>query len=117
MQRPLRERGRAIRHVLNSLRGAGHGLGTRQLDRLGLAAERLDPPAHLAGVLARLLQMLLEALLVGRTGRHLDVRREGGLQLLLLAVRLVQVSGQLCVSGREISHWQPPSRSFTGESA
>src|SRR5206468_2349983 len=107
---PLRRRDLLGRHGLRELRNqlpeeVAHALllttdGARELRRLlvvdGLG-ERLDAPLDLAAVILGLLEMLLEALLVRRTSGHRDVRLERRLELLFLAVRLVQILNELRV--------------------
>src|SRR5207244_6618615 len=74
------------------------------LHLLGASAELLDAPPHLAAVRLRLPPVLLQALLVRRATCHPDVRLERGLELLLLAVCLVQILDQLDVAGLEVWH-------------
>ena len=117
----------AANRVQRSLR-RGHGLaghgrerGSRLDDRrrarahragLRLAAELADARLQLATMSLRFLQMLTEALLVRRPRPllvrrprcHGDVSLEGGLELLLFAVRLVEVLDQLRVPGVRIRH-------------
>jgi hypothetical protein len=99
VHRALRERGRAVRHVLHGLGRSAHRVGAGHVHGLRRAAELLDPTLDLTSVSLRLLQVLLEALLVGRARGHRDVRLERGLELLLLAVRLVEVLDELQVLG------------------
>jgi len=95
----LRLRDRAARDIRDRGEPVAHDVGAGNVDRLGLAAELLDAALQLTRVRLRLLQVLLEALLVrGRLG-HLDVQRKRGLQLLLLAVRLIEPLNQLRVTG------------------
>jgi hypothetical protein len=83
----------------------GNGVGsTARRPGVGLAAELLDAPLDLASVTLGLSQVLLKALLVGRLRGHGDMSLERGLELLLLAVRLVQVLDQLRVPGVGIRH-------------
>jgi hypothetical protein len=86
--------------------GRGHGLGAGQVGAgVRRAAELLDAALELLPVILRLAQMLLQALLVGRSRGQSDVRLKGGLELLLLAICLVQVLDDLCVpGGRLFSH-------------
>ena len=65
----------------------------------GLSAELLDPALDVARVRLRFAQVLLQALPVRRARRHRDVRLERGLELLLLAVRLVEVLDELQILG------------------
>jgi hypothetical protein len=102
VQGPLSKSGRAIRDVLDGLCRTGHRVGAGKLHRLRRATQRLDALADLAGVVLRLLEVLLQALLVRRAGGHLDVRGQRGLQLLLLPVRLVQVLDELYVFCLEV---------------
>ena len=81
-----------------------HVRAARDRAGLGLAAELLDAALDLAGVALGLLQMLLQALLVGRLRGHGDVGLERCLELLLLAIGLVQVLDQLRVPGVDIRH-------------
>jgi hypothetical protein len=103
VQRALRRGHRAAGDVRH---GGGHRLGTRELPAdLGGAAELLDATLELLRVILRLAQVLLEALLVRRASGQTDVRLKRLLELLLLAVCLVQVLDDLCVpGGRLISH-------------
>src|SRR5204863_377673 len=79
--------------------------GLRGLSRApGAAAELLDPALDLAPVILRLLQVRPEALLVGGTLGHGDMRLERGLELLLLAIGLVQVLDELRVALVDIGH-------------
>jgi hypothetical protein len=99
------EGGRALAgRVEHSGGDAGDGVGAGKIDRLGLAAERTDPFLHLTRVRLGLPEVLLEALLVRRAGRHRDVRLQRSLELRLLGVRLVEVLNQLYVAGLQISH-------------
>jgi hypothetical protein len=91
-------------NVGNSGRRTRHRVGSGQVHFLSLAAELLDARLELPPVVLRLLQVLLETLLVRRQVRHLDVRGKRLLQLLLLAVRLVEVLNQLRVTGVDIGH-------------
>jgi hypothetical protein len=105
VQRPLSRRDRLARQRGEACGGLGHHLRTTR-DRPGLrrSAELLDAPLDLARVSLRLAQMLLKALLVGRLRRHGNVSLECCLELLLLAVRLVQVLDQLRVPGVGVRH-------------
>src|SRR5204862_6101236 len=78
---------------------------------LGLATQLLDTPLDVASMSLGLAQVLLQPLLVRRARRHLDVRAERGLELLLLAVRLVQVLDQLGVAlGHLVGHARSSGR-------
>jgi hypothetical protein len=91
----LHQRNRTTGDVRGRL---GDGVRTGQVGpRVGRAAELLDPTLELLGVVLRLPQVLLKALLVRRAGGHPDVRLQRGLELLLLAVGLVQVLNDLGV--------------------
>src|SRR5436190_1449331 len=85
------------------------GLASEPLHGLRIAAELLDSPLDPAGMVLRLAQVLLQALLVWRAGGHADVGLERRLELLLLAVGLVQVLHQLGVTVRFRRHWVTPS--------
>jgi hypothetical protein len=91
--------------------GSGGAGGARQSSRparhragVGLTAELLDATLNLARVVLRLLQVILKPLPVSILRRHRDVRLERGLELLLLAVRLVEVLDQFRVPGVGIRH-------------
>jgi hypothetical protein len=104
VQRTLRRGDRATGDVRDRL---GHGVGARQTGRrLGLAAKLLDAPLEQLRVLLRLLQVLLQTLLVRRARRERDVRLERLLELLLLAIRLVQILDDLGVPSVDLSHGQ-----------
>jgi len=75
-----------------------------EVHRLGLAAELLDAALELTRVALGLLQVLLEALLVRRRLRQLDVQGKRRLELLLLAVRLIEPLNQLRITGVQICH-------------
>ena len=92
----------------------GHDVRAGQVRGLGLAAELLDPPLERLRLGLGLLQVVLQALPVGRaTTGHLGVGLERSLELLLLAVRLVEVLDQLCVAfGQVIRHGQFSSSGF-----
>jgi len=114
VQRSLRERRRPVGNVLHGLSGFADGLGSRDGRGLGRAAKLLDAPLDLARMSLRLAQVSLQALLVRGTGGHLDVRGERGLELLLLAVRLVQVLNELRVSNIHVRHGMAPFVSSRG---
>jgi hypothetical protein len=103
VQRPLGRRDRLAGERRKAGGRLGHGT-RRDRPGLRLAAELLDAPLDLARVSLRLPQMLLKALLVGRLRRHGNVSFECCLELLLLAVRLVQVLDQLRVPGVGVRH-------------
>src|SRR3954451_8678053 len=90
---------------VNGPLGSGHRLADRGADDRRLSAERLHAPLELAGVVLRLLEMLLQALLVGVALGHLDVRGERGLQFLFLAVRLIEVLQELHAAFVCFRHW------------
>jgi len=100
----LRLRDRAAGDVGDGGDPAADDVRARHVDGLGLAAELLDAPLELARVALRLLEVLLQALLVRRRLSELDVQGERGLELLLLAVCLVEPLDQLRVTGVEICH-------------
>jgi hypothetical protein len=103
MDRSLRRRDCTARDVRDSCRDS---LRTGQpLTQLRSAAELLDASLELLGMILRLAQVLLEPLLVRRARGHADVRLKRGLELLLLAVSLVEVLDDLCVPCRRlVSH-------------
>jgi hypothetical protein len=79
--------------------GLRDGLGAGQAGaRVGRALQLLDAPLELLGVSLGLTKVLLQALLVRRARGHRDVGLERSLELLLLAICLVQVLDDLCVS-------------------
>src|SRR5436190_11678015 len=82
-------------------------LPRESLQQLGIAPELLDAMFDASRVILRLTQVLLEALLVGGAGRHPDMRLERRLELLLLAVRLVQVLHELAVTVSQSWHISP----------
>src|SRR5437763_4018580 len=92
VQWPSRQRRRLVGRGLERVRRRHHAVAT------GLAAELLDAPLDVARVRLRLLEMRLEPLLVRRPRGHRDVRLECGLQLLLLAISLVEVLHELGVA-------------------
>jgi hypothetical protein len=102
LARPAQRVDRALRHgdsatgdVRDRLRDR---VGTREVRAgLGRAAELLDATLDLLRVILRLTQVLLEALLVRGARRQSDVRLKRRLELLLLAVRLVEVLDDLRV--------------------
>jgi len=100
----LRLRDRTARDVRDRGDARSERVGAGQVERLGLAAKLLDATLELARVTLRLLEVLLEALLVRRRLGQLDVQGERRLQLLLLAVRLIEPLNQLRVTGVEICH-------------
>jgi hypothetical protein len=106
-QRVERALGRGDRAAGDARDGRGDSLGAGQVGAdLGCAAELLDAPLELLRVILGLTQMLLEALLVRRAGGQGNVRLKRRLELLLLAICLVQVLDDLCVPrGCLISHW------------
>jgi hypothetical protein len=71
---------------------------------VGRPAELLDPRRDLALVVARLLEVLLEPLLVRLLLGQRDVRGEVRLELGLLRVRLVEPLDELCVTFVRIWH-------------
>src|SRR3954454_12705794 len=73
-------------------------VGDWSLDRGGRPAQLLDPSRHGALVVARLRQVLLQALLVLRLLGQLDVRGEIGLEFGLLRMRFIQPLNDLCVA-------------------
>ena len=85
-----------------------HRVGTGHLHVGGLSTELLDPALDVARVRLRLAQVLFEALPVRRARGHRDVRLERGLELLLLAVRLVEVLDELQILGLYVSHAELP---------
>jgi hypothetical protein len=103
VQRPLSRRDRLAGQRGQACGGFGHGT-RRDRPGLRLAAELLDATFDLASVSLRLAQMLLKALLVGRLRSHGDVSLERCLELLFLAVRLIQVLDQLRVPGVDVRH-------------
>src|SRR4051812_47243016 len=110
MQRALRGGHGLAGEIRHSLSGPGD-VGAR----VGRPAELLHAALEQLGVLLRLLEVLLEPLLVRGARRKGDVRLERGLQLLLLAVRLVQVLNQLRISGIDLfGHRERPPYSRFG---
>jgi hypothetical protein len=69
-----------------------------------LAAKLLDALGDAALVVARLLQVLLQALLVRRLLRQADVSREICLQLRFLGMSLVEELDELGVTSVELGH-------------
>jgi hypothetical protein len=88
----------------------------RSRSGLGLPAELLDAPLDYTSMPLRLLEVLLEALLVRRSGGEPDVRLKRGLELLLLAICLVEVLDQLCVAGVYFRHEESPTRTRSQQS-
>ena len=84
--------------------GGRHRLADDGLHGVAAAAELLDAALELLAVALGLAQVLLEALLVGRLGGHPDMGLEGGFQLPLLAVGLIQVLDELGVALVQIWH-------------
>jgi hypothetical protein len=96
--RLARDRGRRRGGSGEHLGAARHGAG------LGLSAELPDATLNLASVVLGLLQVVPKTPLVGRLRRHGDMSLERGLELPLLAVRLVEVLDQFCVPGVGVRH-------------
>jgi len=105
--RALRLGDRTARDVRDRGHALGDDVGTREVDRLSGAAQLLDATLELSRVVLRLLEVLLEALLVRRRLRKLNVRGERSLELLLLAVRLVEPLDHLRITGVHICHLTP----------
>ena len=99
VQRTLGERDALLGGGGHLRRGLGGDIRPGEVDGLGLAAELLDPPLQPLCLGGGLLEMLTQPLLVGIARRHRDVRLQRRLELLLLAVRLVEILDQLGFTG------------------
>ena len=104
LHRALRLRNRATRHVGDCGHAGRDSVRARQVERFGLAAQLLDATLELTRVALRLLQVLLEALLVGGRLGQLNVQGKRSLELLLLAIGLIEPLDYLRVPGVYFCH-------------
>ncbi|CAA9510457.1 MAG: hypothetical protein AVDCRST_MAG85-2306 [uncultured Solirubrobacteraceae bacterium] len=106
LDRALGRGERLVGDVGHTADGAGHGVRAGEVGTgVGLATERLDAPLDVLrlrlGLLVVILQTLLERLL--RLGQ-LDLSLQRRLELLLLAVRLVQILDELQLTCGGVCH-------------
>ncbi|MEJ7715608.1 MAG: hypothetical protein WKF40_07865 [Thermoleophilaceae bacterium] len=93
-----------VGHALHGAGRLGHHVRPRSGHGLGLAAELLDAPLDALRLRLRLLQVILQALLVRVARGQADVGLQRGLELLLFSVRLVQVLDDLHVAFQQFGH-------------